>query len=192
MNKILGGVFILLILITAVEIGVYFFYQQKIVLGINNPVRTVNLTPYPTFPTLQENVTPAINPTLQAQINSWANTPYNPNNKVYVTTDVKNSKVLDVAYNGISINGNHIPDFTPPHPFALKLTDSSMQEGYWSYFRENDLSSKIQVFINSQNQKKLGTIKDIKIGDTIELLQVEDPHVAAQKAVVIMVINIYR
>ncbi len=188
MKKILGGLLVLFIFITMAEIGIYFFYQQKMASVTSNPIRTIDLTPYPT---LKENVTPALNPTLQAQINSWANIPYSPNNKIYVTTDVKNSKVLDIAFNGVSVNGNKIPDFFPPHPFALKLTDSSIQEGYWSYFRENDLP-QVQVYIVSDNQKKAASIKDLKIGDTVEIIQVEDPHVEAKQAVVMININIYR
>lgn len=171
-KKVLVGVFIVFLFIVSGELLYLFLFNKN--LNIN-----ADKTPYhgPVDPVTYKNlkIKPAIHPNMIDQMKRYI---VSPDSSLYMLSQT-NTKVLDIIDGEVEVE--HVIDKkylgTNKFPFAMKLENKVLPEGYiWHYYTE-EILKRLRVHIVKNGETKPGSIKDIKENDRVVISERWDPSV---------------
>lgn len=171
--KLLKVVFVILIIITLTEVGYYIYLQLKTKYdkAIFTPSISTNTEAYKDFKTEQ-----AIHPTVLEQLKRYIKS---PESRMYILSE-ETAKVLEIAKDGACVEDWRDGKLYPGKicfPFALKLENKTLPEGYiWNYFTERQMT-KLNVYIKDGDQLEKSAFNQIRNNDLITAIEKWDPSV---------------
>ena len=187
--KIIFGVLLVVIVIELT----FLFYNLKLnpnkglntkKLSQNKPRITKTGQPFhetinassPEYQKMLTTITPAFHPTVLDTLKRMFKS---ENASVYIFQESKH-KVLDVEPKGACVEDRRNGVLYPGEicfPFAIKVEDKILPQGYhWLYFTEKNIA-KTKVFIKTKNNNILSSLYQIQPGDIILKIEKWDPSI---------------
>jgi hypothetical protein len=179
-NKIILTLIILFVLLLIGEL-IYLLYGSKLVKlnktadkGVFVPSAKTSSNEYKKLATTAE---PAINPKMFERLKNYVKS---PESRLSILSE-QTTTVLEVATEGANVEDRRDGKLYPGKiyfPYAVKLANKVMPEGYIWFFFHEPVMKKTSVFIRSKGGSltKAG-FKDIRVGDIISTVEKWDPSV---------------
>ncbi|KKS98407.1 MAG: hypothetical protein UV73_C0002G0121 [Candidatus Gottesmanbacteria bacterium GW2011_GWA2_43_14] len=184
MAKLLKTAFVILLVISFIEVFYYLFYLNSFKLLFSKPdtadisgKQAVNETEPPGTPAIS--VTPAVHPDVLERLRNYK---YDPKSKMSIKTELQ-TEIKDIDYDGRQSGG----DF---YPFALKIVTTSGRD-FWMYF-PNFLYQKVKVYSKTDGVDQPLKPGDLKIGDTVLLVETYNPRFAPDNPEQVISYEIFR
>ncbi len=181
-NKILSIIFILLFLLLIGE--VVYLMNIKNSPKVVNQVKKNDLPFHPSTQTSSEaykklKVEPAIHPETLKMLARFMKSS-SSEGSLYILQE-QTTKVLGIEARGACVEDRRNGVLYPGQicfPFAMKLEDKILPEGYvWTYLTESNIK-KTTVYIKNKEGQKAATLKDIQPNDLITTVEKWDPSIA--------------
>ncbi len=120
-------------------------------------------------------VEPAIHPKILLQMKKYIKS---PESSMFILSQ-QNTKILEIIDTGVEVQ--HVVDkrYEGVHnfPYALRLENKALPQGYiWHYYTEN-LLKKIKVYIVENGQTRQAGLKDLKKNDQVVISERWDPSI---------------
>ena len=182
LNKLLIAIFVVLLIIiveSAVFLVVMNNFSQKASQEKKNnlPFHPSTKTSSKAYKNLK--FEPAIHPTMLKQLSKFMKSPNNDLGGLYILQE-QTTKVIEIEAKGACVEDRRngvLFEGTICFPFAMKLENKTLPEGYtWTYFTETNIKVT-KVYIKSRSVKRPAQLKDIKPGDTITTIEKWDPSI---------------
>lgn len=192
-SKLLTIIFGILLVVIVIELTILFLNQKSKPkydvlnnkkLSENKPRITKTGQPFhestksnsPEYQKMLTTITPAIHPTVLDQLRRMIKS---EDASVYILQESK-EKVVGVEPKGACVEDRRNGVVYPGEicfPFAIKVEDKVLPEGYhWIYFTEKNIK-QTKVFIKTKKGNVLSSLQQIQPGDIILRIEKWDPSV---------------
>ena len=191
-SKLLKIIFGVLLVVIVIELT-FLFYNLK--LNPNKGLNTKKLTenkpritktgqPFhesvntssPEYQKVLTTITPAIHPSVLNKLEAMIKS---ENGRIYILQELKKT-VIAVEPKGACVEDRRNGVVYPGEicfPFAIKVEDKVLPEGYhWIYFTEKNIK-QIKVFIKTKNGNFPSSLQQIQPGDIILIIDKWDPSI---------------